>query len=674
VTRVSRVRALLEANQEARGGLAMNLTFAITVLLLALATPLAAGAQQAQTRWRIGYLSPVTAGTPGHVALRKSLRALGYIEGHNIVFDDRFADGHPDRLPMIAADLVRQNPDVIVAASPPAVRAALGATKAIPIVMVTGDDPVRSGFVTSLARPGGNITGVTFLVVDLFAKQMELLKQVVPHMSRVAFLWDPTMPTTTEDLTVVRAAARSLGLRLQIVPVRGSIEYGDAFAAMVREKAGGLIIAGSPTFNQDRRDIAALTAKHRLPSAWGFKEDAEAGGLISYGASQADALNLAAGYVDKILKGTRRSSDRAADEIQLGHQPEDRQGAGPHHPAVAAAAGGRGDSVVHRRAFLGTLAGGLVAAPLAVEAREAGKVYRLGILSPGARPVASYPATASLLLLNLRTAGYVSGRNLAVEERFADGKLGRLPDMARDLVRRKVDVMFAASPVAVQAAKDVTQTVPIVMLLNYSDPVALGFVTSLARPGGNITGVVLAAEPTIAGKRLELLKQLVPAATRIAVLVTGEPQARTQVEWAEKVAPTLGVKLLVVVVRGTEYEPAFDTMVAERAQALFVTDSVLFATDRARIIQLAAQHHLAAIYGWRDDVQAGGLIAYGGNTAKAAERIASYVERIFRGARPADLPVERATTIDLAINLKTAKALGLTIPQSLLLQADELIQ
>jgi len=247
----------------------------------------------------------VTKGALGHVLFRKSLRELGYIEGRNVVFDDGFADGRPDRLPMLAADLVRRNPDVIVAASPPAIRAALSATKAIPIVMITGDDPVRSGFVTSLARPEGNITGVTFLVVDLFAKQMELLKEVVPHLSRVAFLWDPTMPTTTEDLTVVRAAAKSLGLRLQIVPVRGQIDYSDAFGAMVRERAGGLIVAGSPTFIQDRRDIVASAAKHRLPGAWALREDAEAGGLMSYGASQADAINLAVRYVDKILKGAK---------------------------------------------------------------------------------------------------------------------------------------------------------------------------------------------------------------------------------------------------------------------------------------------------------------------------------------------------------------------------------
>ena len=270
-----------------------------------LAVPFVARAQQRVTPWRIGYLSPVKTGSLGHLLLRKNLRELGYVDGQNVVFEDRFADGHSDRLATMAADLVRRRVDVIVAASPPAVRAAQGATKAIPIVMITGDDPVRSGFVTSLARPGGNITGVTYLVVDLFAKQMELLKQVVPHLSRVAFLWDPTMPTTPEDLTVVRTAARSLGLRLQIVPVRGAVDYGEAFTAMVEENAGALIIAGSPIFIQDRRDIAALTTKHRLPAAWPFREDAEAGGLIAYGASQGETVKLAVGYVDKILKGAR---------------------------------------------------------------------------------------------------------------------------------------------------------------------------------------------------------------------------------------------------------------------------------------------------------------------------------------------------------------------------------
>jgi putative ABC transport system substrate-binding protein len=270
-----------------------------------LAGPLAIGAQEPGKPPRVGYLSPVSAGAPGHVTFRQTLRELGYVEGQNIAFEDGFANGHSDRLPALAAELIRQNVDIIVAASPPAIRAAKDATRTIPIVMITADDPVRNGYVVSLARPGGNITGVTFLGVGLFAKQMELLKQVVPGLTRVAFLWDPTMPTTAEDLREVRAAAQALGLRLQVAEARGAGDYDSAFAAMVVERAGAVVIAGSPTFIQDRSRIVSFAAKRRLPAAYGFKESAEAGGLMSYGPRQADSARLAARYVDKILKGAK---------------------------------------------------------------------------------------------------------------------------------------------------------------------------------------------------------------------------------------------------------------------------------------------------------------------------------------------------------------------------------
>ena len=269
------------------------------------AAPIAVEAQQARKVPRIGYLSPVSVDAPGHVVFRQSLRELGYVEGRSVTFQERFADGHPDRMPALAVELVRQEVDIIVAASPPAIRAAREATQKIPIVMITGDDPVQSGFVTSLARPGGNITGVTFLLVDLFAKNMELLKQLLPGLRRVAFLWDPTMPTTTEDLSKVEAAARTLGLNLQVVAARGMTGYDGAFAAMVKEHAEALVVAGSPTFIQDRRTIIRLAATHRLPATYGFREDPEAGGLISYGPRQEDSVRLAAKYVDRILKGAK---------------------------------------------------------------------------------------------------------------------------------------------------------------------------------------------------------------------------------------------------------------------------------------------------------------------------------------------------------------------------------
>jgi putative ABC transport system substrate-binding protein len=329
-----------------------------------------------------------------------------------------------------------------------------------------------------------------------------------------------------------------------------------------------------------------------------------------------------------------------------------------------------------RTTFVCALTGGLLAAPLAATAQEikAGKVYRLGMLTPGMSPASSLSVAATVLPMILRELGYVEGQNLVIEQRFAEGKLHRLPGLARELVQLRVDALVAASPPAVQAAKDATKTIPIIMLLSFSDPVELGFVANLARPGANITGVLLVAEPSMIAKRLQLIREAVPRVARIAVLATSEAQSRTQVQWAEKAAPALSVKLVTVEVRDADYDHAFATMVAERADALLVVASVILSTDREQIIRLAAKHRLPAIYEWREHVEAGGLMAYGGSLSAFVRRAAVYVDRIFKGANPADLPVECATTFELAINLKTAKALGLTIPPSLLQRADQVIE
>jgi len=315
-----------------------------------------------------------------------------------------------------------------------------------------------------------------------------------------------------------------------------------------------------------------------------------------------------------------------------------------------------------------------LAAPRATEAQPAGKVYRLGLLIPGVHVAPSSPVTANVLPLVLRQLGYVEGQNLVIERRFAEGKLDRLPGLARELVQLRMDVLVAVSPLPVRAVKDATKTIPIVMLLSYSDPVELGLVASLARPGGNLTGVVMAAEPTLVAKRLELIKEAVPRVARVAVLSTSEGPSRTQVQWAEKAAPALGVKLVTVEVLDGDYDRAFATIVAERADALSVVASVILSTGRQRIIQLAAKHHLPAIYDWREHVEEGGLMAYGGSVSAFTRRAAVYVDRIFKGANPGELPVERATTFELVVNLKTAKALGLAIPPSILLRADQVIE
>ena len=245
--------------------------------------------------------------------------------------------------------------------------------------------------------------------------------------------------------------------------------------------------------------------------------------------------------------------------------------------------------------------------------------------------------------------------------------------LARELVQAKVDVIIAVGASAVRAARDATATIRIVRYGNF-DPIALGLVNSLAQPGGNVTGVLIAPDGTLAGKKLELLKSAMPRATRMAFLAPDDPANRLQVQETRSAAVALGIELLVTEVRGGDYERAFAAIAAQRPGALFVGAHTVFMRDRARIIDLAAKHRLPAMYEWGDQVVDGGLMAYSTSLHGLRQRLASYVDRILKGARPADMPVEQPTKFELVINLKTAKALGLTIPQSLLLRADEVIQ
>jgi putative ABC transport system substrate-binding protein len=322
------------------------------------------------------------------------------------------------------------------------------------------------------------------------------------------------------------------------------------------------------------------------------------------------------------------------------------------------------------------LAVSLFLAPLVGEAQQADRMYRLGFLAPTAPVAASDPwGFFKHLSAALRELGYVEGQNLSVERRWAEGDVARLPRLARELVHLKVDVIVALADGAIRAARDATTTIPIVMLTSLSpDPVAGGLIASLAHPGGNITGVLTAAQDTLAGKRLELIKGAVPRSARIGLLSRGDPATQTQVEEAKKAASLLGVKLIVSDLQNADYDRAFARLVAERPGAVFILASPFFFVDMKRIIALAGKHRLPAIYEWREQAEEGGLMAYGSSLAERSRRAASYVDRILKGAKPADLPVEQPTQFELVINLKTAKALGLTIPQTLLMRADQVIE
>ena len=284
-------------------------TTAVVLLLLSASLGTAA-AQPPEKVPRVGYLNPGSSSDPLRQrrleAFRQGLRELGYVDGQNIAVESRWAEGQYDRYPALAADLVRLKVDVIVAQSGAATQAAQQATRTIPIVMSLVLDPVGIGLVPSLARPGGNVTGTSFMAPDLVGKQLELLRELVPKVSRVALLRNPANPASAQGLRDAEAAARALGVRLQALEAQDPQEIDSAFAAMTRERAGALLVLPDPIFGNQRRQIAELAAKRRLPAIYGgTPEYAEAGGLMVYGPNELDLHRRAAIYVDKLLKGAK---------------------------------------------------------------------------------------------------------------------------------------------------------------------------------------------------------------------------------------------------------------------------------------------------------------------------------------------------------------------------------
>jgi len=320
-----------------------------------------------------------------------------------------------------------------------------------------------------------------------------------------------------------------------------------------------------------------------------------------------------------------------------------------------------------------TLALAVLTAPLAAAAQQAGKVHRIGCLS--AADARSIMHLVEAFRQGLRELGYVEGKDIVIEYRFAEGRYERLPALAADLVRLKVDVILAASPPTHQAAKDATKTIPIVMAAAI-DPVETGLVASLARPGGNITGLTWTAGPEIVGKQLELLKEAVPKVSRVAVLWNPTNHSHPLILGEAKVAArSLGVQLQLPEARGPDqFERALAAATRERAGALFILRDPMFYLHRTRLAELATKSQLPAIGVWGEFVEAGGLMSYGPSLPDLWRRAATFVDKILKGAKPADLPVEQPTKFELVINLKTARALGLRIPQSVLIRADQVIE
>jgi putative ABC transport system substrate-binding protein len=327
---------------------------------------------------------------------------------------------------------------------------------------------------------------------------------------------------------------------------------------------------------------------------------------------------------------------------------------------------------MQRREFITLLGGTAAAWPLATRAQMQRKMARIGYLGAGIRNVIPNPRDA--FLQGLRDLGYVEGQNFLLVDRYAEGQQERLPELAVELVRLELDIIVAPTSGSAKAAKDATRTIPIVMA-GSGDPVGLGLVASLARPGGNVTGPSM-MNTEIVGKRMQLLKEVVPGLVRVAVLANSVNPIHA-IFWreTEPAARELGLELQPVEARVPEhFEAAFAAATAGKAGALIAFDDALTYNYRTRVVALAAASRLPALYGYREFPDEGGLMSYGANLLSHYRHAAGYVDKILRGAKPGDIPVEQPTKFDLIVNLKAAKALGIQLPPTLLARADEVIE
>jgi len=326
--------------------------------------------------------------------------------------------------------------------------------------------------------------------------------------------------------------------------------------------------------------------------------------------------------------------------------------------------------MLNRRRFLGTLSASLLVAPLSAEAEQP-KAPRIGFLLMGSPQTAGLTSAFDAFRDGLHELGWIENQNITIEYRWAGESPERLPELAADLVRLKIDIIIGSTP-GVRAAQHATASIPIIMCIA-DDAVKQGFVPNLARPGGNITGMASFAE--LSGKRLELLHEATPKVSRVALLWNPPGSSPDYMKDTQMAARSLSVTIQSVEIRtADDFERAFASVLKGRAEALVVGPGQFLFTHQRRVVAFATDNRLPSIYAWKDPVSAGGLMAYGVNIPQVYRRAAYYVDKILRRIKPGDLPVEQPTKFDLVINLKTAKALGLTIPPSLLLRADHVIE
>jgi putative ABC transport system substrate-binding protein len=645
----------------------------ITLLGGAAAWPLAARGQQSAMPV-VGYVYPGTAeGSGGDqaAAFGKGLSESGFIEGRNVKIEYRWAENQVDRLPELAADLVRRRVAVIATmASSPAALAAKALTTTIPIVFGIGGDPVAEGLVASLNRPGGNVTGFTFMSSQLSAKRLGLMRELLPGATRFGLLINPNNAFAEIPIRDAQAAATTLGRQIEVLFASNSREIDAAFARLRQERIEALLVNPNALFTNRRIHLSGAAMRYAVPVIYPDRQYADAGGLMAYGSNVPDQYRQAGIYVGRILKG-----EKAADlpvmlpQVRIRHQPSDGEDAWHRGAARAPRPRHRGNRMMRRRKFIALLGGAAATWPLPARAQQARKLPTIGFLGSDA---SAWRPWTDTFVDRLRELGWIDRRTIAIEYRWSEGRPERAADIAAEFVRLKVDVIVS-NATAVPTLKQATSVIPIIFPIA-QDPLGSGLVTSLARPGGNVTGLSVQRTDT-AGKRLEFLHEIIPRLRRLAIIASvGNPQTVPEISEVQAAARTLGIEVAPLEIRRAEdIAPAFEALKAQ-ADALYVASDALLAGNATRILTLALVARLPTMFSDSDNVRAGGLMSYGPNYANQFRRTAELVDKILHGTKPSDIPVEQPTKFELVINLTTARALGVTVPATLLAIADEVIQ
>ena len=469
----------------------------------------------------------------------------------------------------------------------------------------------------------------------------------------------------------MQRTASALGVELVPVEVKMRDDIEPTIATVATRRTPALVAIEDPLIISNAPQIARFALQNRLPLI-GFKPQAEAGALMEYGADTADLFHRSASFVDKILKGTPPANlpiERAV-KFELVVNLKTAKTLGVTVPLDSNRQRRRGDRM-KRREFISLLGGAAAAWPLAARAQQPAKLPTIGYLGPNTRSLDSQRLAA--FVQRLRELGWIEGHTIAIEYRWAEGRTERLAEFAAEFVGLKAGVIVTSGTPPVIAAKQATSSIPIVFAA-VGDPVNTGLITSLARPGGNVTGLSIQATD-LAGKRLELLREVVPGMSRLAILANaGASPAVLEMAEVQTTARSLGLEVVISEIRRPEdIAPAFEAFKG-RAEALYVCNDPLVTTNRNRLNTLALGIGLPTIYNVREFVDAGGLMSYGPNFLDLYRRAADFVDKILRGAKPADIPVEQPTKFELVINLTTAKALDLEVPPALVARADEVIE